>query len=196
MMSHHDPIPQNELEEAAQGQDLYRAPGVEMQADKARDQAIASGWLPSDVMDNWPSVDTRRRIVDRRQDLYAAMQRLEASAARAASNGDWAAEVRDALANLDSVLQRHVDEIEGPDGLITEVIDRAPHLVPAVDTLRDEHQELIAGCQAARDVLSDGGDVSRVRRKVLSLLGRLAIHRQSGAELLYDAYNVDIAAAD
>jgi hypothetical protein len=38
--------------------------------------------------------------------------------------------------------------------------------------------------------------VTQVRRRVIALLGRLAIHRQRGSDLVYEAYNVDITAAD
>jgi hypothetical protein len=38
--------------------------------------------------------------------------------------------------------------------------------------------------------------VSSVRRQVTTLLGRLTLHRQAGADLVFDAYNVDIGAMD
>jgi hypothetical protein len=46
--------------------------------------------------------------------------------------------------------------------------------------------------------LAAGGDVepATLRRKIIGILGRLAIHRQRGSELLFDTYDVDIAAAN
>ena len=35
-----------ELEESAQGTDLYKAPGQDLQDEDARNQAEASGWIP------------------------------------------------------------------------------------------------------------------------------------------------------
>lgn len=35
-----------ELEEAAEGVELFRPPGADLHVEKARDQAEASGWIP------------------------------------------------------------------------------------------------------------------------------------------------------
>jgi len=195
-MSHHEPIPENELEEAAQGQDLFRAPGADLQIEQARDQATASGWLPPDVVFHWPSTDSHRQIINRRQDLYDAMRRLETSVARASGQEDWNEVVREALTNLDSALLRHVNEIEASDGLFSEVVETAPQLSSHVERLRQEHDDLIAACRTALDMASRGVSAEEIRRKVLVVLGRLTIHRQRGAELLFDAYDVDLAAAN
>jgi hypothetical protein len=185
------------LEEAAEGTEFFRTPGGDLQVEDARDQAEAAGWLPPDVVYDWPSVDTHRQVIIRHQDLHNAMRGLEASAARATGQDDWADGVRDVLTVLDSALQSHVAEIEGPNGLFAEVIDRAPQLKPDVDMLRLEHRDLVTGCRNALEAVGSAEvDARAVRRKVLSILGRLTIHRQRGAELLFDAYNVDLAAAD
>lgn len=126
------------------------------------------------------------------------MQDLEASAARASGQPDWEMKVREALTNLMTSLEQHVAEIEAPTGLFTEVIDVAPHLSSAVDSLRTEHQEMLEACGSALEAISgDGsGQANEIRRQVLLLLGILAVHRQTGAELLYDTYNVDLATGD
>lgn len=195
-MSQHRPIPQNDMEEAAQGHDLFRAPGADLQIEQAEDQAVASGWLPPDTVYMWPSTETHRLIDERRQRLYDAMRRLETSVARASGQGDWAKTVKDALVNLSSALKAHVEEIEAPNGLFAEVIDMAPHLSSDVEQLRREHQDLVSSCRATFDLVSRTATAAEVRRKVLGLLGKLAIHRQRGAELLFDAYNVDLTAGD
>lgn len=197
-MSEHAPTPRHELEEAAEGQDLYRTPGHDLLVEHSQEQAEASGWLPPDVVYDWPSTDTRRRIVDRRQDLYRAMQRLETSLARAGGQADWADQVHDALTNLDASLQRHVSEIEASDGLFAEVVDRAPHLMSAIESLRQEHEAMIEMCQSALEGLwtDRGVAVEDTRHTALELLRQIAAHRQNGSELLFDAYDVDLAAAD
>ena len=194
----HVPNPIEDLEEGAQGQDLYRAPGRHVLLDLAKEEAEAAGWLPSRVADGWPPDDTRRRITERRIDLYEAMQRLEAANARAAGRPHWAEDMREALENLDRSLQRHVAEIETNGGLFSEVLAQAPQLAPVIEDLRKEHEELMRRCRAALEIVDVwGGDASSdLRRKVLGILGRLALHRQNGAELLYDAYNVDLATGD
>lgn len=195
-MGESTPTPMNELEEAAQGHELFRAPGAELEREQAYDQAIASGWLPADVVYEPATVETHRQIAGRRQDLYDAMQRLESSVARASGLNDWAEKVDEALERLRSSLERHVAEVEAPDGLFADIMDRAPRLAHDVERLRKEHRELTSACRSARDLISADADVQEIRRKVLGMLGRLAIHRQRGSELLFDTYNVDLAAAD
>ena len=152
-------------------------------------------WLPANRAPEWPSTETHHQIVDRRQDLYDAMQRLESSVARASRQTDWFIAVDGALSNLEAALDRHVTEIEAPGGLFDEVIDRAPHLASDVQRLRSEHEELLVSCRSVRYLLSQLSP-EEVRRKVMGMLGRLAIHRQRGSELLFDTYNVDLAAAN
>ncbi len=195
-MSQHAAIPINELEETAQGHDLFRAPGQELLLGQARDQASASGWLPAEVAGDWPSAETYRGIVARRQDLYDAMRRVEASAARASGLDDWAEAVGAALVILQTALERHVAETEADDGLFAEVIERAPHLTSRVEALRKEHVDLLSSCRTAFDLVSGESDVAQVRRRVLGILGTLIRHRQRGSELLFDTYNVDLAAGN
>lgn len=197
MTSEHVPNPTSELEEAAEGHDLYRTPGSKDLLEQAREQAEDSGWLPPDVVYDWPSADSHRRIATRRRDLYEAMQQLEASAARASGLEDWAQQVEEALANMESSLERHVEEIEAKDGLFAQVIDRAPHLSSAVDSLRQEHEEMLNQCRDALDFAASGGSApTTLRRKILDMLELITIHRQTGAELLFDAYNVDVGTGD
>lgn len=197
MTSENVPNPTSDLEEAAQGHDLFRSPGGDQQLKQAREQAEDSGWLPPDVVYDWPSAESHRRIATRRRDLYQAMQLLEASAARASGREDWTEKVEEALANLESALERHIEEIEAEDGLFDEVIDRAPHLESVVATLRGEHETMLGSCRDALDLASGGGSApDMLRRKILDILELITIHRQTGAELLFDTYNVDIAAGD
>lgn len=183
-----------EQEEAAQGQDLFRAPGAAHLAEEAQDQAEASGWISDDAVD-WPAVETKDQVARRRRDLYEAMRRLEAAVARPSGLADWRIEIEAALTDLDRSLQDHIAQIEGPDGLFVEILNQAPHLEPIVETLRKEHRGLAEACH---DALGRAADWSpqRLRRRVNVLVVRLALHRQTGAELLFDAYNVDIAGGD
>lgn len=197
-MRDHLPIPETDLEEAAQGHDLYRAPGRDLQLEQAMEQAEASGWLPSDLVSEGTSKASHRRTAERRQDLYRAMQRLESTVSRASGQGDWVEKVRDALTGLAESIDRHVTEIEAPKGLFAEVIDRSPHLSANVNRLEREHEELIETTGAALEMITaeDGVEVEQVKRMALRILGKIAIHRQRGSELLFDAYNVDLSAGD
>lgn len=180
-----------EKEEAARGQDLQRAPGGELMAAQARDQAEASGWIAEGNL-QWPFADARQGVIERRQELYEAMGKLESVTARPSGLADWRIEVEAALTDLDRRLQAH---IESANGLFARILVDSPHLAPRIVELEDEHSELRTACRSAVSMAADWSS-SRLRRKVNLLLARLAIHRQNGAELVFDAYNVDIATGD
>jgi len=193
----HIPNPIEELEAVAQGHDLFRAPGGDLMFEEAREEARTTRWLPTGATEDWPPAETRQQITVRRLALYEAMQRLEKATTRAAMQPRWAEDLQEALENLEGALQRHVAEIETEGGLFSEVLARAPHLSHLVEDLRSEHQEMLQRCRSALRII-DGADTdaAELKSKVLAILSRIARHRQSGAELLYDAYNIDLAGGD
>jgi hypothetical protein len=165
-----------------------------MMLDHSRDQAEASGWI-SDENIAWPSVAAREGVIERRQDLYDSMRRLESAVAQPSGLAGWRIEIEEALSQLESSLNEHVAETESETGVLADIVDRAPHLAADVASLREEHRELLSACHNALSMAADWSSPA-LRRRANGLLARLAVHRQSGAELLYDAYNVDIAAGD
>lgn len=165
---------------------------------KGRDRAITSGWLPAEIVGDWPPLSTHQLIVDRRRTLYESMQDLEAAAARAGGQPDWMEQIERALETLSAALDKHVSEIEAPDGLFDEVLDRAPRLGPVVESLREDHDQMRAACRSALETARTRPDTQprQMRREIMVILGRLAMHRQDGAELLFDTHNVDVPAGD
>ena len=78
-----------------------------------------------------------------------------------------------------------------------DVVDQAPRLENDVDLLRKEHRGLLGECERLMSLTGAATtDVAEIRRAVLILLGRLVEHRQRGAELLYDAYTLDLGDGD
>ena len=75
-----------------------------------------------------------------------------------------------------------------------------PRLAHAAEKLRVEHAVISAaidrGSVAVRSAGEDPGGVEDAREAVLKLLQQLIRHRQRGADLVYEAYNVDIEAGD
>lgn len=183
-----------EQEEAAQGQDLFRAPGGDLLTKQAFDEAEASGWIADENI-HWPSEDAVAGVAERRYELYEAMRRLEAAVARPSGLADWRMEIETAITDLDRSLNDHIRRTESDDGLLAEILDGFPHLASRIADLEREHEELRAACRMALSMAADWSP-TRLRRKANILLARLAFHRQNGAELLYDAYNVDIATGD
>lgn len=136
-----------------------------------------------------------QRARHRRVQLYEAMANLELDAARPAASAQWLAEVKDSLTEFRRALAAHTTEVEGQDGILAQIVQAEPRLASAGDHMKEGRDEL---AEVLADVYTsfDAGDFARTRRKVISLLGWLTLHRQAGADLVYDAYNVDIAASD
>lgn len=157
------------------------------------DLTEGSGWL-SDESLSWPTAETHHGVSQRRESLYEAIRRLEEAVARPSGLADWRIEIESALAYVEWALEAHASEVEAEDGLFAQVIEHAPQLIADIDSLKSEHSELLAACHTALSMAADWAP-STLRRRVNVLLGRLAIHRQYGAELLFDAYSTDIGGA-
>ena len=149
--------------------------------------------------------DRNRQVLDavrvRRDSFYEAL--LELEQALGAPAGDdvaaWAHAVRAPVGNLRAVLDAHVAGTEGNEGFFAEVCDHAPHLIPAVERLRSEHDPLLTATAALLtrlDALGSEAEVEQVRDDGIELIGRLLTHRHRGAELVYDAYSIDISTGD
>lgn len=145
----------------------------------------------SDVPEPAPDAEALGAARERRIELKHAMSELELAAAGAAGDAAWIDGLRAALDGMDEALAAHVDEVDAEAGLLADLIADAPRLAPRVQRLRDEHPQLEARVRACRAML-DEPDPHEIRREVLDLLVALARHRHTGADLVYEAYHVDI----
>jgi phage shock protein A len=119
----------------------------------------------------------------------------EALAHPIAREADWRERVRAALAELDHDFAGHVELTEGEGGLYERITKAAPRLSTTVDRLRDEHvrfNERIDGFIAALENGEATSDLANFREDVTALIGQLIRHRQKGADLIYEAYEVDL----
>lgn len=136
--------------------------------------------------------DGLERARFRRHDLRLSMEGLERALTIPASSG-WVAGVQAALGDLGLALRGHVDEVEGPAGLLAEMRTIEPRLGHLVDDLRSEHRDLLRAFDRLQEAANDEApDLRKVRRRAVTLLGRLALHRQAGADLVYEVFQVDI----
>lgn len=137
---------------------------------------------------------------DRRRALREVMSELEATTSTPAGVPGWLKRVSESLDDLSNALGRHVEMVEADDGLLAEIKDMAPNLQPAIDQMRADHKDLqgrVDSTKLAIKEASSGPDgPAEVRRQIRELLSSLADHRERGADLVYDAYNVDITAMD
>lgn len=112
----------------------------------------------------------------------------------------WSADLREELTKLSEALDSHVQLSEADDGLLADIESSTPRLTHRVHKAREDHVILRAACAKAIEALppGDGGDagVEQARDRVVELLTALVRHRHLGADLVYEAYNVDIEAAD
>lgn len=131
----------------------------------------------------------------RRAELRESMSALElALAAPLADPGRWLERVHAALVELDGDLRAHVEITEGPEGLHADVAEVAPRLVGPARQLAGEHgvaRRLIDDL-LTRPAALDRTDLGQVRTQANELLAMLVRHRQRGADLVYEAYHVDV----
>lgn len=152
-------------------------------------------------MDESPHDRLLGRVRERRHGVRSAMSELEhaLAAPSSASVEEWATVVRGALERLGTALQRHVANAEARGGLFQNVIEHAPRLVNRVDKLRRDHDALTTELAALAHQLQGqmvADRIAAVREEGIDLLAHFAHHRYLGSELVYEAFNVDIEAAD
>ncbi|HVM20473.1 MAG TPA: hemerythrin domain-containing protein [Egibacteraceae bacterium] len=135
-------------------------------------------------------------VKTRRAGLHHILVDLETaiSAAAAGREDPWADQVRVALARLSDAFTEHVEQTEGPDGLFDQVRRRAPRLDAHCRRLTDEHRQIATRLAGAAAALDD--DTASAREAVLKLLALMSRHRQRGADLVYEAYEVDLGGSD
>jgi cytochrome c556 len=136
-----------------------------------------------------------------RAGLRAAVGLVERSLSTAARGRvkAWSTDLRDEIASLSVALEQHITSTEAPDGLLADIAAAVPRLTHRVEKTRADHQVLRKAVAAALDALPDGDDedaVAEARNRVVELLTAVVHHRHLGADLVYEAYNVDIEAVD
>lgn len=141
------------------------------------------------------------QVRERRRQLHHALVQLEAALTVAAGRpAEWRDAVATALARLRSALDDHVAGTEEPGGLFEQVIGDEPRLERRVGQLTDEHGRLRESTEAlmarCRGQVPTEEDVTHIREQALELLRSASRHRQRGADLLYEAYEVDLSAGD
>jgi len=138
-----------------------------------------------------------------RAGVRAALDALElALAAPSAGRADeWLATVGERAGSLRAAFAEHVRVTEAPGGVFEDCMARAPRLANQVDRLRREHLEItlaLGQVPSAAAASGDAGDaaVDATRESALAAMGAIVRHRSAGSSLLYEAYFVDIDAAD
>jgi hypothetical protein len=134
-------------------------------------------------------------------DLRSAVLELEEAAAVPARGRGWVSRMGAALQRLADDLSAHAAAEDGPGGLYRRVTGDAPRLAGEVRRLRAELDEMCGLVTWLLAVIAAGPVTQGIdwrldfREDVTVLLGRLVRHRQSDADLIYEAYTVDVGDA-
>jgi hypothetical protein len=133
-----------------------------------------------------------RAAAHRRVELKQALSQVEIAAASPSGDPAWRDRLLAQLQSLRIAVLQHIEEVEDESGLLAELLDLAPRLANKIALVRDEHPEL---CDLVADAITEtetSADVEAIRAKVLLALNAIARHRQKGADLVYEGYEVDI----
>ena len=135
----------------------------------------------------------------RRADLHHALVDVErAISSPAAGRLDtWTGDVVKRLSILLDSIDEHIEVTERTEGLYEEILHRAPRLSSQVDRLRAEHPALRDGTAKLIErlhstAIGEGWPLEEARDDAQRLLGKIVKHRQRGADLVWEAYNLDI----
>jgi hypothetical protein len=140
----------------------------------------------------------------RRQTLHDAIVQLEMAISSPAAGrvADWGGQVTKDMVGVRDAFDQHIIVTERPGGLYEEIMDRAPRLAGTVKRLQDEHpaiEESVAKLLArleAGEVDTESWPLDRARDDLQRLIGAVVRHRQKGADLVWEAYNVDIGGTE
>lgn len=139
--------------------------------------------------------DAKRRRVDLHQALVDVEEAISSPAVGRIES--WTADVTKHLHELVATLDEHIRGTERVDGLYDEIQSRAPHLAPQIKALHDDHPVMRERTRQLAERLETGGvdggwPLDEARDDIQRLLGEIVRHRQHGADLVYEAYHVDI----
>ncbi len=144
-----------------------------------------------------PILDEVKR---RRKTLHDSLVHLEEAISSPAAGRipQWTAQVLKEMGEIRDAFDQHVIVTEKPDGLYEEILQRAPRLENGIGRLKDEHPDIThaIGEMIARLEQTEIGGVEwpldDARDDLQRFIGRVIRHRQNGADLVWEAYNVDI----
>jgi hypothetical protein len=132
----------------------------------------------------------------RRERLRAELINLEEVLSAPSADAEaWTRQVKKAAEAMRATLRDHVEETEAPDGMLAQVGRDAPWLAGRLEQLHSEHEHLRVAAAALVE-RCDEAEPQQIRDEALALLQQVSRHRQLGTDLLYEAYLVDISAAD
>lgn len=144
-----------------------------------------------------PPQDAGDEARARRLALHAAVVDLEEALTSPAGDGvGWLQTVRVSIDDMDATLRAHVRDAESDEGLLAQISEDSPWLGPRVEQVRRAHGELVERSNALTINCRQTADADAIRNEAFQLIARVSRHRHQAADLLYDAYDLDLSAGD
>lgn len=135
----------------------------------------------------------------RRAPLREAAWLLElAIAAPAGTGSQWRERMKTQLEGVREALDDHIRQVERPGGLVDQITMDAPRMINMMKKLLTEHDDLHRDIASVLETIQQMPEqfspeqATATRIAAMALLGSIVQHRHKGADLLYEAYNVDI----
>ena len=140
---------------------------------------------------------------DDRFRMLRAMHALEAALAVGFPSREqlWMTKVAAATVVLREAMQRQQDEFRSNDGILQQIAHDAPRLANQVEQLRDLHNEALTNLDRLRARTqayksSTSTNVDDVRRELADVLAIIRRLQANEADLIYEAYQMDIGGGD
>lgn len=129
--------------------------------------------------------------------MEQALQDVEHAAAAPSGGETWLEDLKRCMQQLETALSNHIVGVETPGALLDQIVEMAPRLQRDAEQTKAHHvvlskaaSEILLMIDAAHDV--EDPPVDDIRNAIVYLLTEIARHRQSGADLIYNAYAIDI----
>jgi hypothetical protein len=114
---------------------------------------------------------------------------------------EWTLDVADRMRSVREAFDEHIFVTEKPEGLYEEIMSMSPRLAGKIKRLDEEHPVVLAEIDEILGKLDalDTQDIwppEVARDDINKVLGRIVRHRQRGADLVWEAYNLDIGGTE
>ncbi|MGI9604056.1 MAG: hypothetical protein ACR2QE_19390 [Acidimicrobiales bacterium] len=136
--------------------------------------------------------DALRGARKRRYAMLEAIGEVEVALSSPVGEPTWHSQLEVRLLGLRLALEQHVDEVEGTDGLLAELLAESPRLANQIRRIEAEHPALATQVDGSIELVAAELEPGVVRASVMETLAAMSRHRQQGADLVYEAYKVDI----